>query len=385
MKKIKYFLYAIFIVLVAISCTSSHIDDNEMINYIRWDSLENTDFLTAPYTSLEFVKLETNNNCILNDIAKIEMVDQLIFIEDYMQRLYLFQRDGKFVCKIGEKGGAENEYITMFDFVLNREKKQVYVIDSSKGVIVIYDYDGNHLGNKRFDPVALSHSVKVAFVDDDCLITINFNSPDEKYNFSLFDLNSGDLVDCIEYLSIGNIRSHNESGRMTTMSSDLLLSAELSDTIYTCINEEIRSKYVFQGPAKHASRKALENERYDFGSQATSKLLNNGFSAGITNLYSTNKILHFHYQTKDEYYRIFYNTETEKGYKFDVMTELDADNTLLWNYLKASAEEAFVCALPVGEFSSKVNVRETYSDLNNLLNISKDEDNPILAFFLVSQ
>lgn len=384
-KKYIFYLYAPIIVMVAMSCASSQVNESEMVNYIRWDSLENADCLTEPYTSLEFVKLETNNNCILNDIAKIELDGSLIFIEDYMQRLYLFQRDGRFVCKIGEKGGADNEYITMFDFVLNRKKRQVYVIDISKGAIVIYDYDGKHLENKHFDPIALSHSVKVAFVNDNCLATINFNSPDEKYNFSLFDLKSGDIEDFIEYISIGNIRSHNESGRISILSSDILLSAELSDTIYTCIGKEIHPKYVFEGVAKHACRKDIENESCDFGLQVVSKLLNSGYSAGITNLYSTNKVLHFQYQTNDGYYRIFYNTETEKGYKYDIMKDMDADNTLLWNYLKASSEGAFVCALPVGEFSPKGSVRDTYSDLDNILNLSKDEDNPILAFFLVSQ
>lgn len=384
MKKFIHILYAIIALCLTLSCTQSKIKNDEKLLYVVWDSLKNADFLVEPYTSLEFVKLETNDNCIINDIAKIELDDSLIFIEDYMQRLYSFHRNGKFLCRIGEKGGADNEYVTMFDFVLNRKEKQVYIVDSSSGKIVIYDYCGKYLGNKRFDSAALSHSVKTAFVDDECLATINFNSPDERYNFSIFDIESSRVKNCVEYLSTGNIRYHNEEGRTTLLSSNLLLCAELSDTIYVCANREICPMYVFQGFAKHATQDDIKQDKYDFGAQAASQLLNDGFSAGIDNLYATNKVLHFQCQSKDGFYRIFYDTETKEGYKYDITKDLDSDNSLLWNYLKASCSDAFVCSLPVCYFLSNTHTRKTYPKLDELLDKSKDEDNPILAFFIAS-
>ena len=174
----------------------------EKLSYIDWDTLEYEDYLKEPHTSISFIKLETNDNCIINEIKKVEIDDSLIFIQDYMQRLFLFQKDGRFVRKIGEKGGAENEYVTLFDFVLNRRQKQLYLVDSSKGKILIFNYDGNYLGSKDIETHALSHFVKVAFVDDDCLATVNYNSPDEKHNFSLFDIESQHATDYIGYISI---------------------------------------------------------------------------------------------------------------------------------------------------------------------------------------
>lgn len=384
--KTRSIIFSMSIILYCtICCTAPQIHNEEKLSYIVWDSLDNKDFLVEPYTSLEFVKLETNDNCVLNEISKIEVDDSLIFIEDYMQRLYLFHNDGKFVCRIGTKGGANNEYITMFDFVLNRENKQVYIVDTSKGEIIVYDYSGRHLGNKHFDPATLSHSTKVALVDDNIFTTINFNSPDEKSNFSIWDMNSQCVTDYIEYISIGNIRSHSEVGRMTYQSSNLLMCAELSDTIYTYNNRTIRPLYVFQSLAKHPTKDDIKNNIYDFGSQAASKLLKEGFSSGISNLHATKQIIFFQCKTDDGFYRIFYNTETKKGYKHDMTKNLDAVNTALWNYLMTSSSKAFICALPVGEFTPKENIRKSYPELNNLLTNSKDEDNPILAFFNVSE
>lgn len=70
--------------------------------------------------------------------------------------------------------------------------------------------------------------------------------------------------------------------------------------------------YVFQGFAKHATQDDIKQDKYDFGAQAASQLLNDGFSAGIDNLYATNKVLHFQCQSKDGFYRIFYDTETKE-------------------------------------------------------------------------
>ena len=382
MKK-SVFLFCTMFVLLGGSCSNHQADENNDLSYIVWDSLENKDFLTEPYTSVDFVKLETNENCILNDVAKIEIDDSLVFIEDYMQRLYLFNKQGAFLCKIGTKGGAENEYVTLFDFVLDRDKKQLYIVDSAKGKILVYDYYGKFIEKKDIELTSLSNSIKVAFIDDNHLATINFNSPEERTNFSILDIKSQSVSDYIEYISIGNIRSHNDVGRTTYHSSNLLLCAELSDTIYTSENGKIRPKYVFNSFARHATKDDIEEGKYDFGAQPASELLSKGISAGIKNLYSTDQFLYFQYRTKEGYYRIFFNTEKSKGYKFDITNNLDADNSALWNYLKSSSKDAFVCALPVGEFLSKESVRNSYMELNNLLSHSTEEDNPILAFFNV--
>lgn len=383
MKKSIFLFCMAFIVLLQAGCTSSQVDKDENLSYIVWDSLENADFLLNPYTAVDFVKLETNGDCILNDISKIEIDDSLLFVEDCMQRLYLFHKNGSFICKIGTKGGAENEYVTLFDFVLNRKEKQLYIVDCSKGKILIYDYFGKYLGNKDIGVTSLSNSVKAAFVDESHLVTVNFNSPEERFNFSILDIESKTVTNYSEYISVGNIRSHSEKGRVTYQLSDILMCAELSDTIYTSKKGKILPLYVFQSFARHATKDDIEEGRYDFGAQLASTLLDNGISAGIQNLYATDRIIYFQYRTNDGFYRIFYNIEKGKGYKFDMTKDLDADNNALWNFLMTSSNNAFVCALPVGEFFSKEKVRISYPKLNDILNNSKDEDNPILAFFNV--
>ena len=241
MVKYKTFIScAIYALLIASGCTAPPVNDDEDLSHIAWDSLENKDLLSETHVAGDFVKLETNDKCILNDIAKIEGDDSLLFIEDYMQRLYLFSKSGRFLYKIGTKGGAENEYVTLFDFILNREKKQVYIVDSTKEKLLVFDYRGRYIENRSIGNSLLSNSTMVAFADENHLVTIKFNSPEEKTNFSVIDIPSKTITNYVEYISIGNLRSSDSDGRTTYHLSYLLMCAQLSDTNYSYWDEAIK-------------------------------------------------------------------------------------------------------------------------------------------------
>ena len=362
-------------------CTLPPVNNEGDLSHIAWDSLETRNLLSEPHVAIDFVKLETNDKCALNDIAKIEVDDSLLFIEDYMQRLYLFSRSGQFLCKIGTKGGAENEYVTLFDFILNRKKKLVYIVDCTKEKLLVYDYKGRYIENKSIGNSHLSNSTMVAYADENHLVSINFNSPQERTNFSLIDISSKTITNYVEYLSIGNLRSSDTGGRTTYHLSNLLMCAQLSDTIYTYQDETIKPLYVFHNEMRHATKDDINKEQYDFGLQPSADLLAKGISAGITDLYATDRVIYFRSRTKNGVYRIFYNTEKSKGYKFDMTKNLDAAHNALWNCLKSSSHDAFICNLPVNDFFFRKEVRCSYPELDSILNISKEDDNPILAFF----
>lgn len=382
MVKYKTFIScAIYALLIASGCTAPPVNDDEDLSHIAWDSLENKDLLSETHVAVDFVKLETSDKCILNDIAKIEVDDSLLFIEDYMQRLYLFSKSGRFLYKIGTKGGAENEYVTLFDFILNREKKQVYIVDSTKEKLLVYDYKGRYIENRSIGNSLLSNSTMVAFADENHLVTINFNSPEERTNFSVIDIPSKTITNYVEYISIGNLRSSDSDGRTTYHLSNLLMCAQLSDTIYTYRDEAIKPLYVFQNGMRHATKDDINKGQYDFGVQASADILAKGISTGITDLHATDKIIYFMCRTKNELYRIFYDSGKNKGYKFDMTKNKDAAHNTLWNCLKTSSHDAFICALPVNDFFFREKVRCSYPELDSILNLSKEEDNPILAFF----
>lgn len=350
------------------------------ISHIEWSSLKDIDILSDSATEVQFVRLETSEDCILNEIEKIEVDDSLLFIEDNTQRIYVFNCNGEYLNRIGDKGGAKNEYVTLFDYVLDRNNKVVYLIDISKSQIISFDYHGRYINNKDIQNDLLTHVSELDFTARNCLLSVNNNGPESVYNFSVIKM--GDRPnkdDYVPYISVGKWNSEDKR-RMTRHKDDVLLVAELSDTIYTCHNGSLEPLYLFDGLYRHASSQDI-TEEYEIGLQASTRLLNNHISAGIQNINATNEFIYFTYHTVDGDYRIFYNVGNHQGCKFDYTKDLDCADTYIWNYFMGSSDDAFICVLPVMELTDAPNVLHAYPELGTLLNGSVDSDNPILVFY----
>lgn len=67
-----------------------------------------------------YVPLETNNSCLLDEIKKVEMYNEHIFVSDHYG-VYKFAQNGKFICKVGNKGRGPDEYTMVADFFINHD------------------------------------------------------------------------------------------------------------------------------------------------------------------------------------------------------------------------------------------------------------------------
>lgn len=67
--------------------------------------------------SIEIIKLETNDNCLIGKIGKISFADQFIFVSDpdVARKLYMFDKSGKF------------SYISKFHIIISC-KLIVYIV-----------------------------------------------------------------------------------------------------------------------------------------------------------------------------------------------------------------------------------------------------------------
>jgi hypothetical protein len=53
----------------------------------------------------------------------------------------MFDKNGKFIRKIGRLGAGPGEYLSIYDFCIDKERKEVYILDSGKGKIHKYDFE----------------------------------------------------------------------------------------------------------------------------------------------------------------------------------------------------------------------------------------------------
>jgi len=149
MKRIRYTIILQVLFLTFVSCTK-----NKKTNYkkdfentekfktisIDIDNEEKVLKVSEYIANIDFVKLESNINCLIGAINKIEVHNNYIYILDrsISKSLFVFKKNGEFVKKIGKKGKGPGEYITIWDFFILDDNKLI-ISDISQQKIMFYD------------------------------------------------------------------------------------------------------------------------------------------------------------------------------------------------------------------------------------------------------
>ena len=99
--------------------------------------------LSEAAEKLEIVSLEMTDESVLSDITEMQVTDHNIWIDHGREfYIYRFSRTGKFINKIGSIGQGPGEYTTYSTFLVDEDKKEVYIIANTNGVLA-YDFEGN--------------------------------------------------------------------------------------------------------------------------------------------------------------------------------------------------------------------------------------------------
>ena len=97
---------------------------------------------------LQYIPLETRPECTIERIHKVELNESYIFVNSF-QKLLQFDKNGNFIRQIGSQGRGPAEYLSVIDFCVDNEKKEVLIISS--GRLMTFDFDDNF---KRSDNIS---------------------------------------------------------------------------------------------------------------------------------------------------------------------------------------------------------------------------------------
>ncbi|MCG6191002.1 6-bladed beta-propeller [Maribellus maritimus] len=112
-------------------------------------SSEKTMKLSEIAAKVEYIFLETTNECLMDDIKKISIDDSLVFISDSKQ-LLIFNSSGKFIANVGGIGRGPGQYVKVLDFSIDILKDRIFVLDRYLQKVICYDYNGNYQYDFRF-------------------------------------------------------------------------------------------------------------------------------------------------------------------------------------------------------------------------------------------
>lgn len=141
--------FYLFIVLIVYSCTYDKSDKN--VNSI---SIKDSDFnkkykLSEIIDSVLLIPLETNDSCLIGNISKILMSgDTICILDEKVNRILYFDKQGKFISAISHIGRAPFEYLSLDDFC-RLSNGNIAVVNSSIKKLIIYNSKGEGVAVQR--------------------------------------------------------------------------------------------------------------------------------------------------------------------------------------------------------------------------------------------
>lgn len=143
----------IFVVFFSSCCSKNkkEINEDEFPVKIDFESIIDRKIdisLSEIVKNIEYIPLETTNECLIGDFPGIILTDDYILVNSYggpggKTNIFLFTRDGGFIRKIGSQGEGPKEYAYVADIEFGLDNREIYVLDDKS--VVIYSVDGEFI------------------------------------------------------------------------------------------------------------------------------------------------------------------------------------------------------------------------------------------------
>lgn len=384
----KNFVTTLFLILFLISCSKGdqkgQDDDNLQTISIKEGEISQIADKDV-FNAIHFVKLETTDSCLIGgQIEQLEIFDDKIYILDKNAQIFVFDRSGKFVQRIGKRGLGPEEYVNATHFYIHPYEKCFCVYDASTSYIIRYALDGAYLNRTKAQidhkNIIVTH---INLLDKEHVLIQPDNSPTSLYNYVVLKEADGITQSYhLPYLSVGD-NSSSQYKANNCIGKNFYATRLLTDTIYKWAGDRFIPKFILETGLKHASKEVLDKYApYFILAEAKGKLNKNGYSMGIERLFSTDDYLHLKYAGLGYFDAIFWKFSTNQGYLF--RTKYDSNPLLLFYHnLMSTSKDALIRYLTAEElYLWEKEIRAcNHPEVSNLYKNLKEEDNPVLVFY----
>ncbi|MFC0876932.1 6-bladed beta-propeller [Saccharicrinis sp. FJH2] len=323
---IRIYFTAVILTIVLISCS-----DNK--EFSQFKTIKTAEKISEPLIEeliniKDIIALETNKDCLIGIIQKIEVYNDTIFILDYDNKtLFAFSVfDGSFIFKIRSVGKGPGEYISLYDFIIDEYEHNIKIL--GRGKILTFNLGGKFITEKRLDfaPTKIERLNKNTY----CLWS-GSNSVLKTHYYTLHYIDNKFSVQ-ESFLKDTTSRIF-DSPKMFYKSNNetYLRPNRFSSSIYSLLGDkpQLNYKIDFNGKwIKRSSNKNIINQQ-----------IQNGAFYKIRNFYLANDLVYF--------------TCVRKGLIYRTINYSNPHNSIMWS--KASEKSIFRL--------TPFNVDEFYNDM----------------------
>jgi hypothetical protein len=192
MNKTKFISLCV-VILFLISCKekkqSVGVSTSKAIYTINLDSVKNEETplnVSVIFKNVRTIILEDHDYAIIGAINEIQVFDNYIFVFDKFKakKLFVFDKNGKYVRQIGNSGQGPGEYVELNDFCINKEKREIYLLDNLRKILTYNIDTGKHLKTINYNLVE-SRGVYITFLNNKFYIAIVPYDTDQNSNLLL--------------------------------------------------------------------------------------------------------------------------------------------------------------------------------------------------------
>jgi len=153
MKSNKYIFFIqviLFFTLISISCKTDTDSKSSPVIEISPHFSDNSFIFEDVFQSVDIIPLETNSECLIGGITKLVEANDSYYILDGVNNIVAkFDREGKFITKIGALGNGPGEYLKIEDIIVDKDSQTIKLYDIRGRKIIIYDFDGSYIREFR--------------------------------------------------------------------------------------------------------------------------------------------------------------------------------------------------------------------------------------------
>lgn len=351
----------IIIFIIVLGCSESV--DNKKHGYINCKdiSVKNVQ-ISSIVDSIYYVRLETNNECLIKNIKQISIVSDRIFILDNYERLFVFSIKGKYLNQIGNIGKGPGEYLKISSFSIDFVNKIVFVLDENK--ISGYNYQGiyNNINIKtnHCNTFCYHNNLFYCYSPD----AFSYYEADNKFKINVFNL---DGVQVNAFLPITDIKKEKFVSFCSFYSkkNELFFLEPTSNKVYKVDDKSLTVKYnLVYGDLKKSRHETEDKEKFE-----CKKIL------------ESNNILLIHYEIgnnwnllyvdKTNNYRVNVKTKNNLvGFENDITSDLPIKPRFIF-------DDAWVEIIQPYDIIENTG-RENHEEIANKFENLSVEENPII-------
>ena len=237
----KYLLLSIVFSLFLCGCTQKQSESNESSGM---ETIPITDFETYNgrfsefAEAVEMIPLEFTDESILGEIKKVVLSEDFIFVMERFNSagIYTFDRNGKFLYRIGSRGQGPKECADVDDFSINEKDRLIYIYDSVRKKVFVFSFD-----NEFIKTIPMDYSATNMEYQDGLFYLYR---EDARYGVPLYSLVikdiNGDLVE--KYYPMSDLPKSHDCV-FCKRENDILFAQDMNDSVFVLSGEKLSPVY----------------------------------------------------------------------------------------------------------------------------------------------